>query len=262
MEILSFDIAGKFAHFRKFHGNNTALSYSLPPRTTIMGMLAAIVGEEKGTYHEKFQSDHLRVGISMQGEIKKTFHRLNLLKIVSRDDFSGKSGRVQTPFEVVTRDDIRAGNVTYRIYLSAGDTTAPYEQIKSYLISGKHVYSLSLGTANFTASISALQVYERTKILTATEEWITLHSACNSEQVSEISFDDRASYRFNHIEEELMPADFVGNHDREVYRMNRVLFATTDFPINVKLTGSYYEIIDGQGNVRNIQFLEYAGLLS
>ena len=262
MEILSFDIAGKFAHFRKFHGNNTALSYSIPPRTTIIGILAAIVGQEKGTYHENFRSDHLQVGISVQGEIKKTFHRLNFLKIISRDDFSGKSGPVQTPFEVVTRDKVRASSVTYRIYLSAGDTTVPYEKIKSHLISGEYVYSLSLGTANFTASISNFQVYERAKMITAAEEWVTLHSACNSEQVSEISFDEYASYRFNHVEEELMPADFVTDHDREVYRMNRVLFATTDFPINVKLNGSYYEIIGGRGNIRNIQFLVYAGLLS
>jgi len=35
MEILSFDIVGKFAHFKKYYANNTALSFSIPPRTTI-----------------------------------------------------------------------------------------------------------------------------------------------------------------------------------------------------------------------------------
>lgn len=30
MDILAFDISGKFAHFRKFFANNTALTYSIP----------------------------------------------------------------------------------------------------------------------------------------------------------------------------------------------------------------------------------------
>jgi CRISPR-associated protein Cas5h len=90
MEVLSIDIGGKFAHFRKYYGNNTALSHTIPPRTTIMGMLAAIMGRERDSYYEDFASDKIRIGVQILTPLKKTFHRLNLLKIgSSEDDFRG-----------------------------------------------------------------------------------------------------------------------------------------------------------------------------
>ena len=44
MQVLTFDLVGKMAHFRKYYANNTAMSFSVPPRTTLMGVLAAILG--------------------------------------------------------------------------------------------------------------------------------------------------------------------------------------------------------------------------
>src|SRR5690554_5064204 len=121
MEILSFDIEGKFAHFRKFHGNNTAMSYSIPPRTTIIGMLAAIMGEKKDSYYQDYQDNNLKIGIRVLGELKKSFQRLNLLMIKGSNDFRGGKGRVQTPFEVITGSDLKKDMVKYRIYLSSGE---------------------------------------------------------------------------------------------------------------------------------------------
>lgn len=262
MKILSFDIEGKFAHFRKFHGNNTALSYSIPPRTTIIGIIAAIMGEEKDSYYEKYNHQNLKVGIRVLNEIKKTFHRLNLLMIKTKDDFTGRSGRVQTPFEVVTGNNLRENNVAYRIYLAAGDDPELFETICSQLEENRRKFNLTLGTANFIANISNLRRYDTAIEKIASGEWIELHSACNSDQISEIQFPDNAAFKFNHIEEELMPADFVANGDREVFRMNRVLFATTNMSIHAKLNGPYFELQADSQPVENIQFLEYAGVLT
>jgi CRISPR-associated protein Cas5h len=88
MEILQFDISGKFAHFRKYYANNTALSYSIPPRTTIMGVLAAILGKPRDSYYEEFSSKNIRIGISLKVPVKKNFHRLNFLSIKSLGDMS------------------------------------------------------------------------------------------------------------------------------------------------------------------------------
>lgn len=258
MEVLSFDIKGKFAHFRKFHGNNTALTYSIPPRTTIMGMLANILGAERDSYYENLSSENLRIGIRVMSEIKKTFHRLNFLKIVSMDDFTGQKGRVQTPFEVVTAEDIRSGWVTYRIYLGPGKDRQYFSELKNALEQSDQKFNLSLGTANFSATISDIRYFPDVTEKRANDEWIHLHSACNSDQVLEISFSDDSIYKFNHLEEELMPADFKSNNDRELKGMNRILLATTPFPIHALLTGTYYTL----GENENIQFLEYADVLS
>ncbi len=134
MQVLSFDISGKFAHFRKFHGNNTAFSYSIPPRTTIAGMIAALLGREKDSYYLDFANDNLKVGIRVLSDLRKSFHRLNYLKIEGTDDFRGKKGRVQTPFEIVTARDLNKDLVRYRIFIAAGENPDVFDEIKE----GRH----------------------------------------------------------------------------------------------------------------------------
>lgn len=261
MEVLIFDIQGKFAHFRKFHGNNTAMSYSIPPRTTIIGILAAIIGEEKDSYYQRFRSEHLPVGIRVLGDIKKSFHRLNYLKITGQSDFTGHKGRIQTPFEVITAHDVKKDLVSYRIYIRAGDDADIYALLKDKLLSGDRSFNISLGIAGFSAFISNIEI-ANAETSHANGEWVDIHSACNSDQVMEIDFPDDPEIKFNHIEEELLPADFIGgDKGREVYRMNRVLFATRPFPVHVKLEGAYHRIFRN-GETENIQLLEYAGLFS
>ncbi|MEX0813645.1 MAG: CRISPR-associated protein Cas5 [Chitinophagales bacterium] len=264
MEILSFDIEGKFAHFRKFHGNNTAMSYSIPPRTTIAGMLAAIMGEEKDSYYENYQTQNLQIGLRVLSDLKKSFHRLNLLMIKGNNDFRGGKGRVQTPFEVVTGSDLKKDSVRYRIYLAPGKNREIFDQISQKLKDNNRQFNLSLGIAGFTAFVSNVQEFTAFE-KNCNGEWINLHSAGNSEQVEEIDFPDNPEFKFNHIEEELLPADFIGGKKgREVYRMNRVLFATRNFPIHVKLFGKYFQL-KRNGNseeTENFQFLTYAGVFT
>lgn len=261
MEILSFDIEGKFAHFRKFHGNNTAMSYSIPPRTTIIGMLAAIMGEDKNAYYEKYRATDLKIGLRVLSDLKKSFHRLNLLMIKGSHDFRGGKGRVQTPFEVVTGYDLKKDMVKYRIYLAAGENDALYQSISEKLLNNSRQFNLSLGIAGFSAFVLNVRKISPTEKL-AHGEWIELHSAGNSDQIEEIDFPRDREFKFNHIEEELLPADFIGGErGREVFRMNRVLFTTRDFPMQIKLSGTYFELPSEDG-IENIQLLEYAGVFS
>ena len=290
MEVLSFDIEGKFAHFRKFHGNNTAMSYSIPPRTTIAGMLAAIMGEEKDSYYKNYQTQNLQIGIRVLSDLKKSFHRLNFLRIKKETGFqldkTGKlfnksryfsgyysrnvigttetTGPMQTPFEVVTGNDLKKDSVKYRIYMASGENRDPFDQISKKLKNNNRQFNLSLGIAGFTAFVSNVQEFTASE-KNCNKEWINLHSAGNSEQIEEINFPSNSEFKFNHIEEELLPADFIGGEKgREVYRMNRVLFATRNFPIHVKLSGKYFQLRrdDASEDPENFQFLTYAGLFT
>lgn len=261
MEVLSFDIEGKFAHFRKFHGNNTAMSYSLPPRTTIIGILAALLGEEKDSYYDDFKAENLKIGVRVLSDLKKSFHRLNFLMIKGSHDFRGGKGRVQTPFEVVTGNDLKKDIVKYRIYLTAGDDDILYQKLKKKLMSNERHFNISLGIAGFTAFLSNVSEFSGNEIH-ANDDWIKLHSAGNSDEIKEIDFPDDPAFKFNHIEEELLPADFIGGEKgREVYRMNRVLFATRDLPMRIKLNGKYVQLKTNL-EVENIQFLKYAGVFT
>lgn len=265
MEILCFKINGKFAHFRKYYANNTAFSFTIPPRTSLMGMMAAVMGLERDSYYERFSSEKIRFGVRVLSPLKKSFHRLNLLSIKSlgdmskkfSSDFRGEGGRIQTPFEVVTGLDISRDMIVYQVFIAANENgQAEYDVLKECLLKKEPVFNITLGTANFSASISDIQLVPAEESNPDDlNDFILLHSAVPSNHISELQFrkDDYDSYNF--IEEDMMPGDFVANKNREVRKMNRVVFSTTLNPLRVKLKKPFFKIALNNENF-NIQFMD------
>lgn len=258
MEILSFDIKGKFAHFRKYYANNTAMSFSIPPRTTIMGIIAGAMGMEKEAYHLNLDSEKIRIGINVLSEIKKSFQRLNFLKIKSVSDFRGKKGHIQTPFEIVSGINPKSDFVEYRIFISPkNEGEEIFERIKKTFLQKSFIYAPSLGIANFISQLYNIQLYSENSIdyFELTKEKIDLDSACISDKVEEIFFEKSDEYMYNLIEEELMPADFISNYDRELSKMNRVLFTTANIPLSVRISGQVIKL-NNNPDTQLIQFLD------
>lgn len=265
MEILSFKISGKLAHFRKYYANNTAFSFSIPPRTTLMGMVAATMGLAKDSYYEDLASENIRFGIRVLSPLKKSFHRLNFLSIKSlgdlskklSSDFRGEGGRIQTPFEVISAWDLTKGDVEYQIFVSATENGEMiFENIKEHFLNKPAIYNLTLGTANFTASLSDIQLINTNNIKEIeSDDYVLMNSALPVEIVEDLKFDKEEYSHYNFIEEDMMPGDFVGNKNREVKKMNRLLFSITPYPLRVKLNDLYYEI-KTNNELLNIQFIE------
>lgn len=44
---LIFDLSGPFAHYKRIFATTTALTYPLPPKASLYGLVAAILGLEK-----------------------------------------------------------------------------------------------------------------------------------------------------------------------------------------------------------------------
>jgi CRISPR-associated protein Cas5h len=267
MEVLQIDLKGKMAHFRKYYANNTAMSFSIPPRTTLMGMLAAILGLPKDEYYESLASDKIRIGIALCSPIKKTFHRLNFLSIKSlgnlkndiekerafTSDFRGTGGRIQTPFEIVTGHQLQQDEVWYRVFVSCfeeGKNT--FEQLKSRSFNRQCHYHLSFGVASFSAYISNIKYYQNDEVekQESNNQIIEFHSAVVSDKISSLKFEEQDHYSF--VEEELMPADFIANQNRELSKMNRVLFTHNALPLRVAYSGDFYVLRQTQ----TISFLE------
>jgi CRISPR-associated protein Cas5h len=265
MEILVFKITGKFAHFRKYFANNTAFSFSIPPRTTMMGILASIMGLEKESYYEDFATEKLRFGVRVLTPIKKSFHRLNLLSIKSlgdlskkfASDFRGEDGRIQTPFEVISAWNIGREDISYQIFISNHpDGKEVFERVKYFLLNRQPIFNISLGTANFLASISDISFLgDKETEVKRSNDFIYMNSAVSSESVIELKFDKAEFDSYNFVEEDLFPGDFVSNHNREVRNMNRLLFSITPNPIRVRYSDEYYQIMV-HGESLNIQFVE------
>src|SRR5699024_10250291 len=140
--------------------------------------------------------------IKSTGDISKSFD----------SDFRGKRGHIQTPFEVVSAQNIVKGEVAYQIFLSAEESGKDtFSAIKEQLLNGEPVYNLSLGPANFQASIYDQVLIESDDITEqSADDFIHLHSAIPSKLVEELEFSKENYDQYNFVQEDMMPGDFIG----------------------------------------------------
>lgn len=265
MEILSFTIKGKLAHFRKYYANNTALSFTIPPRTTLMGIVAAVMGWPKDSYYEELSSDNIHFGVRVLSPLKKNFQRLNFLSIKNigdiaksfDSDFRGQGGRIQTPFEIVSGLDLPKNEVAYQVFLCPSDHGMNmFEEIKESFIHQTPAFNLSLGPANFQASLMDVELIENSQIeKKSSNEYVWMNSAIPVLQIEELKFDTENVDQYNFVEEDMLPGEFVGNNNREVKKMNRLLFSTTDLPLRVKMNSPFFQI-NTRSETLNIQFMD------
>ncbi len=265
MKILSFKIKGKLAHFRKYYANNTAFSFSIPPRTTLMGMVAAAMGWPRDSYYEQLSSRHIHFGIRVLTPLKKSFQRLNFLSIKStgdiskslNSDFRGKRGRIQTPFEVVSAHDITKAEVEYQVFIAPSESgEETFAKIKERLLNEGPIFNLTLGPANFQAAIYDEKLLLSDAIQEVTsEKFILMHSAIPSKLVEELQFAKDDYDQYNFVEEDMLPGDFVENNNREVKKMNRLLFSITNLPLRIRTNSSYWQVKVGSEDL-NIQFMD------
>lgn len=152
MKIISFHLKGKMAHFRRFYSNSSSLSYTIPPRTTIAGIIAGLLGCERDVYYRDFSLDKCRITLSSCTPIKKCMQKLNLLKVERPNDLNASSGyHSQTATELIIPLNIRTGIIDYQIWLHHHDKDIMYE-LENILAAGNPGYkslgiSLGLGTA-------------------------------------------------------------------------------------------------------------------
>ncbi len=72
-----FEYAGRFGHFLRAEASVSALSYPVPPRTVLLGMIGAVLGLEKDTPQVELKD----AMIAVSGRIPEThWHRVKLRK--------------------------------------------------------------------------------------------------------------------------------------------------------------------------------------
>jgi len=161
-KLISFDLCGKVAHFRKFYSTSSALTHTIPPRTTILGILAAIIGEPRDSYYENM--DDLLIGVQIISPMKKVFQKFNFLKIDSKniDEFAGIApNRTQTSVELIIPLNIREEDLKFRIFVGVNNRNhEKYQKLIKYLKSGQNEFGITLGLAHFIGYLESVIEYE------------------------------------------------------------------------------------------------------
>ena len=77
MELINFRLSGRFAHFLRADASASALSYPIPPRTVILGIMGAVLGLPKDMPQVVLEP----ANIAISGKLPKThWHRAKLRK--------------------------------------------------------------------------------------------------------------------------------------------------------------------------------------
>lgn len=112
-KVLVFDIWSEYGHFKKPYTTTSPLTFSIPSRTALTGIVGAILGIEKGKNNSKLNYSNCNMSVRVLSPIKKVVINQNLIKtktakLMSRMKSVG--GRTQIRIE-------KLKNPRYRIYI-------------------------------------------------------------------------------------------------------------------------------------------------
>ena len=145
MKLVVFDVWGDYGYFRKPYTSTSTLTYPFPPRTTIAGLISAILGLPKDSYHETFNEENSKIGLRLLNPVDKMNYNFKYIDTSQGFILSDcrKNLHVQVSGELVR-------NPKYRIYVSLKDEellTRLFELIKEH----KSVYTPYLGESSCIA---------------------------------------------------------------------------------------------------------------
>ena len=160
---LSFSVSAPFAHFRKIETSSTRLSYGIPPRTTVNGMLAAMLGLEVNSYYQLFDLTNSAISIGVETPLREISMPIKH-RNTDPDEMKSISGGGLTLEHEKHPSKIDNGkvhqrvahtmlrDVTYRInvWLSS---ESHYTELRKMLEAGESYYTPSLGLSECLASI-------------------------------------------------------------------------------------------------------------
>ncbi len=114
--VISFVLCGFMAHFRKFYTNTSALTYPFPPRTTLMGLIAGLLGYRKDEYYSELNSENLWLSVRMLTYVRIRTYTVNYLFTKEKKLYENAKG-TQIPVGLVLPSPT-ARIIKYKIYVS------------------------------------------------------------------------------------------------------------------------------------------------
>lgn len=233
MKILTFDIWGKFAHFRKFYTNSSSLTYGIPPRTTVAGIVAAVLGLERDSYYDIFSSDKLHVAVRKITATRKLLQTVNFIKADSPSKLISPKDHTQIPLEIITGDN----NVIYRVYLNHEDDSL-FDEINSRIHTNDFVYPPYLGSASFNCMITYQSILEGE--LVSSDKFIKINTVIRTEDIQEINI---SNYTGRLIKER-MPVDF--SEERVIKRVTSYIYDENGNYIEARLKNLHVNLSNGE----------------
>ncbi len=216
--LLIFDIKGKAGHFRKFYTNSSSLSYGIPPRTVISGMLGSILKIPRDEYYEMFSIDKSRIGIEILSSFKKHFECMNYKKK------NGEPTQVRLELLLPEKEYIK-----YRVYFYHSDDEI-FNKLKYNIKNNNLGYGTYLGQRQFRADLKFHDLLLKNDIEVIKNEIVDLNTLINKSNI--VNIEDSANFDFVEV---IMPNDMKKvKNGREKLSMNKIGYEKSGNSIKMK----------------------------
>ena len=152
MDVVVFRISGPYANFRKVYTTTSSNTLSFPPRTTILGMVGAILGYDNGdgrAFHLEKLSN-LEVSVVVEKKLEKM--RVPVNYIHTKD-----GGRTQIILEIVKEP-------SYLIFIHEKNFE-DWNRFIQMLKRNECVFTPYLGLSEFIAKVEFVGVFEAEKVI-------------------------------------------------------------------------------------------------
>lgn len=162
---IGFDVTADFAHFRKVGNNSAKPSYRVPPRTTVAGLLAGIMGMPRDSYYDLFSPSSSAVAV-VPKELPHTY-TMGITTVNTKADDAIQylpqerswhhGAEMLTPESYVKYDRQRDTyemlvDPVYRVYAALADEDV-HDELRERLEDSRYHYSPALGLSECIADI-------------------------------------------------------------------------------------------------------------
>ncbi|MFP8954198.1 type I-B CRISPR-associated protein Cas5b [Natrialbaceae archaeon A-arb3/5] len=155
---LSFTVRGPWGHFRRIEGNIVKQTYRIIPRTTVAGLLAAVLGIERDGYYDLFGRGRSAIAIEPVREIRTINMPMNTLSTAD-GNLQSLNGRGKISVKLPDPTTLRQQHnyevlvdPAYRIDVALADDER-YRELRAALEDGRSHYVPSLGLSEYLAEI-------------------------------------------------------------------------------------------------------------
>lgn len=246
-KVLVFDVWGDYAHFRKFYTTTSPLSFSIPPRTALCGLIGAVIGlnKENNDYLKHFTLDKAFIGLKLINPLKKVNIAENLIN--TKDGFftlvkkTGHQPRTQINFEFIK-------NPKYRVYFYHTNKNI-YNKLKENLKNHKSVYTPCFGLSENIANFKFIGEF-KVKFENS-DEYTQINSVLPTEKVV-----DKKGVNFLDGEYFSIRIPIELNPERIVTKYGDILFERNGNIIEAKLIKPYCIINYNNGTKEKFVFIE------
>ncbi|MFB6088936.1 MAG: type I-B CRISPR-associated protein Cas5b [Candidatus Aenigmatarchaeota archaeon] len=145
-KVITFEIWGDYAHFKKIETTKSPLTYSIPTGTALSGLIAGIMGYKRDSYYNVFSRDNIEFAVKLEKPVNKIRVNQNLINTANPPYFNlnKDNPRTQIPYEYLS-------NPRYRVYLGLKDENI-LDGLTEKLRSHKTVFTPFLGLSEHIAN--------------------------------------------------------------------------------------------------------------